>query len=459
MLTHIRTEADLDAALAALEQSRSAIHRAHGDGRAAAAAAAARRLCRPCRDGRVAAALDRQRRRDLGPARRGLRSVRAGSHHQGARRQSWRGIGLSRPKIKALKEIARAVARGEPRSRRSPTSLPTTAHAALTAVHGIGPWTADIYLLACLGHADAWPAGDLALQEAARLAFGLAARPTRKEMVPLAEPGGRGAPWRRACYGPIIAPSKAAKARRSCRRSCQKSSTKRQKKGSKRPLNWRLNLMDRGSAPRSGAAQQLVVFLHGYGADGNDLIDIGRAWQQYLPQAAFVSPHAPEPCGQAPVGRQWFALTFRDPNERWIGVNKAAPLLEALSRRRAGAPQVAAVGAGAGRLQPGHHDGAACRAAPRRRAGGDRRLFRPPGGAARRQPRGLRRRDQIAAAGAAGSRRPRRSHPAAGFVPGHAGRLPRSRCRSNGTSRPASAMASTPRACAMAASSWPGDLA
>ncbi len=80
--------------------------------------------------------------------------------------------------------------------------------------------------------------------------------------------------------------------------------------------------------PRSGAARQLVVFLHGYGADGNDLIDIGRAWQQLLPQAAFVSPHAPEPCGQAPVGRQWFALTFRDPDERWIGVNKAAPLLE-----------------------------------------------------------------------------------------------------------------------------------
>lgn len=80
--------------------------------------------------------------------------------------------------------------------------------------------------------------------------------------------------------------------------------------------------------PRSDAARQLVVFLHGYGADGNDLIEIGRAWQGLLPQAAFVSPHAPEPCGQAPVGRQWFALTFRDPNERWIGVNKAAPLLD-----------------------------------------------------------------------------------------------------------------------------------
>jgi phospholipase/carboxylesterase len=81
-------------------------------------------------------------------------------------------------------------------------------------------------------------------------------------------------------------------------------------------------------AAKSGPAQQLVVFLHGYGADGNDLIDIGRAWQQYLPHAAFVSPHAPEPCGQAPVGRQWFSLTMRDPNERWVGVNKAAPLLD-----------------------------------------------------------------------------------------------------------------------------------
>jgi phospholipase/carboxylesterase len=81
-------------------------------------------------------------------------------------------------------------------------------------------------------------------------------------------------------------------------------------------------------APASGPARQLVVFLHGYGADGNDLIEIGRAWQQFLPHAAFVSPHAPEPCGHAPVGRQWFALTFRDPNERWVGANKAEPILE-----------------------------------------------------------------------------------------------------------------------------------
>jgi phospholipase/carboxylesterase len=81
--------------------------------------------------------------------------------------------------------------------------------------------------------------------------------------------------------------------------------------------------------PRSGHTRQLVVFLHGYGADGNDLIEIGRAWQSLLPDAAFVSPHAPRPCGQAPTGREWFPLTFRDPNERWTGVNAAAPMLNA----------------------------------------------------------------------------------------------------------------------------------
>jgi len=81
-------------------------------------------------------------------------------------------------------------------------------------------------------------------------------------------------------------------------------------------------------APRSGQAKQLVVFLHGYGADGNDLIDIGRAWASLLPDAAFASPHAPRPCGQAPTGREWFPLTFRDPGERWAGVNMAAPVLE-----------------------------------------------------------------------------------------------------------------------------------
>ena len=82
--------------------------------------------------------------------------------------------------------------------------------------------------------------------------------------------------------------------------------------------------------PASGEpARQLVVFLHGYGADGNDLIGLGREWARQLPHAAFVSPHAPEPCGMAPMGRQWFNLTFRDPGEMAHGVAKAGPILDA----------------------------------------------------------------------------------------------------------------------------------
>jgi phospholipase/carboxylesterase len=111
--------------------------------------------------------------------------------------------------------------------------------------------------------------------------------------------------------------------------------------------------------PRSGPPRALVVFLHGYGADGNDLIDVGRAWQEVLPQAAFVSPHAPEPCGQAPVGKQWFALTFRDPNERWLGANKAAPVLEAfldaeLRRRNLASSALALVGFSQGTMMALH---------------------------------------------------------------------------------------------------------
>jgi len=79
-----------------------------------------------------------------------------------------------------------------------------------------------------------------------------------------------------------------------------------------------------------GAPRQLVVLLHGYGADGNDLISLGQHWRGLLPDAAFVSPNAPEPCGANPFGgRQWFELTFRDPGERWRGVNQAAPALDA----------------------------------------------------------------------------------------------------------------------------------
>jgi DNA-3-methyladenine glycosylase II len=103
--------------------------------------------------------------------------------------------GLSAAKIKTLKAIAKAIERGELDLPALVNAPADEAHAILTAIHGIGPWTADSYLLFCLGHADAWPAGDLALQEATRLLFALKMRPTAREMVPLAEPW---RPWRAA---------------------------------------------------------------------------------------------------------------------------------------------------------------------------------------------------------------------------------------------------------------------
>ncbi len=81
--------------------------------------------------------------------------------------------------------------------------------------------------------------------------------------------------------------------------------------------------------PRGGPARSLVVFLHGYGADGNDLIDIGRLWAPRLPATAFVSPHAPEPCAESPTGRQWFPLAGVDPGKLRDGVRSAAPALDA----------------------------------------------------------------------------------------------------------------------------------
>src|SRR5207237_10127300 len=102
-------------------------------------------------------------------------------------------LGLSRSKIKSIKAIAAALTKGQIDLDAVGLMEADQAHAALTALHGIGPWSADVYLLFCLGNADAWPAGDLALQEAARIAFGLRRRPDVKAMAKLAEPW---RPWR-----------------------------------------------------------------------------------------------------------------------------------------------------------------------------------------------------------------------------------------------------------------------
>ena len=64
-----------------------------------------------------------------------------------------------------------------------------------------------------------------------------------------------------------------------------------------------------------GPGRRLVVLLHGWGADGNDVIGLAPQWARLLPTARFVSPHAPYPCDENPLGRQWFAFRDRDPRE------------------------------------------------------------------------------------------------------------------------------------------------
>jgi DNA-3-methyladenine glycosylase II len=97
-------------------------------------------------------------------------------------------LGLSAAKIKTLKHIARELAEERLNLDVLAEEDADAAHHTLTELPGIGPWTADIYLLFCLGHGDAWPAGDLAVQEAIRIGLGLKERPSEKQMAALAEP-------------------------------------------------------------------------------------------------------------------------------------------------------------------------------------------------------------------------------------------------------------------------------
>ena len=97
-------------------------------------------------------------------------------------------LGLSAAKIKTLKMLAREIASERLNLAVLAEEDADAAHNTLTALPGIGPWTADVYLLFCLGHGDAWPAGDIAIQEAVKVGLGLQTRPTAKQMAPLAEP-------------------------------------------------------------------------------------------------------------------------------------------------------------------------------------------------------------------------------------------------------------------------------
>ena len=78
-----------------------------------------------------------------------------------------------------------------------------------------------------------------------------------------------------------------------------------------------------------GKPRQLVILLHGLGADGNDLIGLAPVFSQILPHAEFLSPNAPFPCDMAPYGYQWFSVQDRSFDAVMGGVRAAAPMLDA----------------------------------------------------------------------------------------------------------------------------------
>jgi phospholipase/carboxylesterase len=80
-------------------------------------------------------------------------------------------------------------------------------------------------------------------------------------------------------------------------------------------------------APARGSATHLVVLVHGYGADGQDLIGLAQHWQSLLPTVAFAAPNAPTRISGGP-GYQWFPISRIDPHEMRKGVETAAPALD-----------------------------------------------------------------------------------------------------------------------------------
>ena len=109
------------------------------------------------------------------------------------REATLRAAGLSAPKIRTLRAVAAAIEKDGLDLSALEKASDAEVHAALTAVKGIGPWTADIYLMFCLGRADTFAPGDLALQIAAQMAMQRDARPSADELLEIAE---RWRPWR-----------------------------------------------------------------------------------------------------------------------------------------------------------------------------------------------------------------------------------------------------------------------
>ncbi len=79
----------------------------------------------------------------------------------------------------------------------------------------------------------------------------------------------------------------------------------------------------------AGRPDRLVVLLHGYGADGRDLLGLAPHWGRLMPRAEFVAPNAPYPCEASPFGRQWFGFVDRDEATLFAGAEAAAGLVDA----------------------------------------------------------------------------------------------------------------------------------
>ena len=187
-----------------------------------------------------------------------------------------RTAGLSGGKVNSMRAVAEAVVSVALLDFAAIEALPAEeAIAHLTAIKGIGPWTAELYLLFCAGHPDIFPAGDLALKKAVRDGLGLGELPSTKELIEIA------AEW---------SPHRGAATLLFFRYF---HALPRQGRG--RRMTTRLS--GPMLPPRDGtAAKQAVVLLHGSGSDGRDLIGLAGYWRDLLPGALFVAPNAPNPC-------------------------------------------------------------------------------------------------------------------------------------------------------------------
>ncbi len=181
--------------------------------------------------------------------------------------------------------------------------------ATLVAVRGIGIWTAEIYAMFSLGRADVFAPGDLALQESAAAAV----RPGGPAEGARAAADGRSLVALAVGCGPC-----ALGLLQACQGKGRYSMTRVLTSGRKEPA--------------SGELRSVVIFLHGYGANGADLLGLADPLSEHLPDTLFLAPDEPEACAGAPMGFQWFPIPWIDGSsqeEAEAGMVRAAEDLNA----------------------------------------------------------------------------------------------------------------------------------